>query len=271
MAKRTRLGRIEIGTSGWNYPHWRAPFYQGAAPSEFLRLYARRFDSVEVNKSFYRLLTPTETRRWARQTGPSFRFAVKGSRFLTHMLKLKANPLAIRRFFTPLNPLGPKLGPVLFQLPPRWKPNVERLRTFLDSLPSGHRYAFELRNPEWIIDPVLALFRERGIAFCIYDFDGRATPVHVTADFGYVRLHGPGARYRGAYTPEQLRGWADWIETQARVGLDVYCYFDNDEKAFAAQNASDLIGILRERGALSLAFSGPDAGICARLANDRTP
>jgi uncharacterized protein YecE (DUF72 family) len=235
-----KTGRLFVGTSGWNYPHWRTPFYEGARAQDFLSFYCQRLDSVEVNKSFYRLLSSNETRQWAAQTPDNFLFAVKGSRFITHMLKLKEPRRALRRFFTPLKYLKDRLGPILFQLPPRWKKNYERLENFIAALPPGHRYAFELREPSWIVDDVLELFRRNKIAFCIYDFDGRQTPRHVTAKFTYIRLHGPGARYQGLYTAEQLAEWSRWIQSQRDAGVDVYCYFDNDQNAFAVRNAVQL-------------------------------
>jgi uncharacterized protein YecE (DUF72 family) len=241
-------GRLFIGTSGWNYKHWRIPFYQGLPAAEFLSFYARRFKAVEVNKSFYRLLTRAETRRWARQTPDDFLFVLKGSRFITHMLKLKKPRPALRHFFAPLSPLQKKMGPVLFQLPPNWNKDIDRLKDFLTALPSGHRVAFEFRDPRWISDDVLELLRAHGAAFCLYDFDGHASARHVTADFTYVRLHGPGAKYQGLYTAAQLDDWADWIKRQTRAGTDAYCFFDNDQNAFAVRNATELclrLGVYR--------------------------
>jgi uncharacterized protein YecE (DUF72 family) len=162
------------------------------------------------------------------------------------MLKLKKPRPALRRFFSPLRPLGRKMGPVLFQLPPRWDLNLERLRDFLDALPKNLRFAFELRDPRWMVEATLALFRERGIAFCIYDFDGRQSPRHITAEFSYIRLHGPGARYQGSYQPDQLKEWATWISGQRERSIDVYCYFDNDQNAYAPQNAAALAELLKD-------------------------
>ncbi len=239
-------GKIFIGTSGWNYPHWRAPFYRGAAASKYLPLYAQRFHSVEVNKSFYRLLRPPETKQWYKQTPDGFLFSLKGSRFITHILRLSKPRRALRRFFSALKFLKEKRGPILFQLPPRWHKNTERLKAFLEALPEDQRCAFELRDPEWIADDTLNLLRDYRRAFCIYDFDGRSTPRYVTTTFAYVRLHGPGPRYRNRYSMEQLRDWAKWVRAQLRRGIDVYFYFDNDQKAYAVKNAIELMKLLRE-------------------------
>lgn len=257
---RRKIGQVFVGTSGWNYPHWRAPFYRGARAADFLRFYAARFGSVEVNKSFYRLLSAAETRRWAEQTPASFLFAVKGSRFLTHMLKLKNPRRGLQRFFRPLAPLDGKLGPVLFQLPPRWGKNAPRLEEFLDALPAGQRTAIELRNPAWIDDEVLDVLRRHNAAFCVYEFDGFRSPRAVTADFTYVRLHGPTGRYQGRYSIDEMRAWSKWVNAQRDAGVDVYFYFDNDQKAFAVENASELAALL----SLSPAPAAPAQILLAR-------
>lgn len=238
-------GKVFIGTSGWNYADWRDIFYGGAPASEFLKIYAKKYRSVEVNRTFYGLLKTKDARRWAEQTPPNFVFAIKGSRFITHILHLKSPRTPLKRLMDPLKGLKKKLGPVLFQLPPKWDKDTKRLADFLDALPAKQRYTFELRDPRWIADDVLELFRRRNIAFCIYDFDGRQSPRHVTADFAYIRLHGPAQRYRGNYTEAQLEDWAQWIKTQTAKGIDVYCYFDNtDKKAYAAKNAKELENML---------------------------
>jgi uncharacterized protein YecE (DUF72 family) len=233
-----RTAKVFIGTSGWNYKHWKPAFYPAGVPAcDYLSFYVRQFSSVEVNKSFYRLLKPAETKAWYSATPPQFLFSLKGSRFITHMLKLKAPRAALRRYFSPLRHLGVKKGPILFQLPPRWDKNVERFSDFVSYLPAGGRYAFEFRDPRWIADDVVAILRKKRLAFCIYDLNGYRSPRLVTAPFVYIRLHGPGRPYQGSYKEAELGNWLKFIRDQTRQGRDVYCYFDNDQKAYAVQNA----------------------------------
>ena len=136
-----------------------------------------------------------------------------------------------------LKALGPKAGPVLFQLPARFKADRERLASFLKMLPKRYRYAFEFRDPSWHDDRILELLARRRIAFCIFDLAGKPSPVEVTADFVYIRLHGPGGPYQGSYDGRTLSGWARRIRRWSEAGRDVYCYFDNDEKAYAPHDA----------------------------------
>jgi uncharacterized protein YecE (DUF72 family) len=232
-------GRCLIGTSGWSYRHWRGgAFYpKGLKQADELSFYAERFGSVEVNGTFYRLIAVDTFRQWCERTPADFVFACKGSRYLTHMKRLKDQGLGVRRLFERLDALETRLGPVIFQLPDRFRPDCERLAGFLAALPAAHRYAFEFRDPAWFEPAVLELLARRNVALCLYDFAGRSAPLEVTADFVYARLHGPGAAYQGSYSDAALAGWAKRIRGWARKGLDVYCYFDNDASAFAPQNA----------------------------------
>ena len=166
-----------------------------------------------------------------------FVFAAKASRYITHMKKLKDPAEGVRRLVCRLDVLGERLGPILFQLPPRWHCNCERLEAFLEALDRRHRWAFELRDRSWIDDDTLALLRRRNAAFCIYELDGYLSPRAVTADFVYIRLHGPGAPYQGYYDAAALDRWACAIADWHTAGLDVYCYLDNDEAGYAVQNA----------------------------------
>jgi uncharacterized protein YecE (DUF72 family) len=239
-------GRVLIGTSGWHYRHWQGSFYpSGIKPTEQLRFYAEHFDTVEVNGTFYRLIAKEVLQRWRESTPEGFVFACKASRFLTHSKRLKDTDLGLRRFFEPLEALGDKLGPILFQLPGNFRPDLERLASFLDALPGGGRYAFEFRNPAWFERDVFDLLAARGVALCLYDFEGRQAPSEITANFVYVRLHGPTGRYQGSYDDATLATWAERISRWRARGLDVYCYFDNDEKAYAPGDASRLQRILR--------------------------
>jgi uncharacterized protein YecE (DUF72 family) len=203
-----------------------------------LAFYAERFDTVELNNSFYRLPTEAAFASWRDGTPPGFRFAVKGSRFLTHMKKLKDPEEGIARFMERAVVLGDKLGPVLFQLPPFWEVNTERLEGFLRALPRGVRYAFELRNASWHIPRVLRILERHNAAFCIWELAGASSPVEVTADWAYIRLHGPGGPYQGSYEHEILAGWAKRIARWRSELRAIYLYFDNDQGAFAAHNAA---------------------------------
>jgi uncharacterized protein YecE (DUF72 family) len=212
--------------------------------AEQLRFYAERFDTVEVNGTFYRLIEVETFRRWCEATPPGFVFACKGSRYLTHMKRLKDPEQGVARFFERVEALADKLGPVVFQLPGRFKPDRERLTRFLQALPAGHRYAFEFRDPAWFQPEIFQALAQHNAALCLYEFAGRQAPLEVTADFVYIRLHGPEGPYQGSYSDAALRTWAQRIRAWAEQGLDVYCYFDNDDRAFAPKNALRLKELL---------------------------
>ncbi len=234
-------GAIRIGTSGWSYPHWRGPFYPGELPEgNWLDFYAARFNATEVNSTFYQLPAPETLVNWRDTVPAGFQFAVKGSRYITHMKKLKDARDTVPRFLERIDALGDKLGPVLFQLPPKWRFNPDRLAAFLQALPGGYRYTLELRDPSWLDDRAYALLGAHGAALCIYHLEGRLSPLEVTGDFVYVRLHGPDGAYQGSYSEEELAGWAETMERWSAEGRDVYCFFDNDEAGYAAANAARL-------------------------------
>ena len=239
---------VRIGTSGWHYKHWLGPFYPADLKvKDMLSWYVERFDTVELNNSFYHLPTPQTFTAWRGATPSAFRFAVKGSRYITHRKKLKDPAQAIERFMDPVESLGDKLGPVLFQLPPRWSCNVDRLNAFLDALPPSHRYTFEFRDPSWHDAAVYRTLRRHNAAFCFYELDGFEAPYELTADFVYVRLHGPGRKYQGDYSAKQLRDWAQRIADWRKDMAAVYVYFDNDESGFAAKNAAELKRLVMEQ------------------------
>ncbi len=233
-----RKAAVHLGTSGWHYGHWNGPFYPEDLPSEeFLPFYQERFHTVEINNSFYQLPQEETLIKWREAVPEGFIFAVKGSRYITHMKKLKDPARSLQPLLDRIKVLGEKLGPILFQLPPRWSFNAERLEAFLGALPSRHRYAMEFRDVSWINDGAVEALRRHGVAFCIYDFDGYQSPKEVTADFIYIRLHGPDGPYQGQYPTQTLAGWAGAISAWQRQGKDVFCYFDNDEAGFAPQDA----------------------------------
>jgi uncharacterized protein YecE (DUF72 family) len=236
---------IRIGTSGWHYKHWVGRFYPERWPdSKMLAYYQERFDTVEINNSFYRLPVESALESWRDSTPPDFLFAVKGSRFLTHMKKLKDAEAGMEKFFSRIDLLKNKLGPVLFQLPPNFGVNLGRLATFIDALPKWHRYAFEFRDESWNTPEVYDLLRSKNAAWCAFHLAGYESPIEVTTDFAYVRLHGPGGKYQGSYTDEALKKWAKRISKWKEELNAVYVYFDNDDSGYAAFNAQRLRALL---------------------------
>lgn len=233
---------IHIGTSGWHYQHWRGIIYPSEHPAkDWLDFYNHQFRTVEINNSFYQLPSENTLRAWYAGVPGGFTFAVKASRFITHMKKLTDPRGSSTLFFERVALLGEKLGPILFQLPPRWRPNPDRLDAFLAEMPAGYRFAFEFRDPSWLIEPVFAVLEKWNAALCIYNFNRLTSPVRLTASFVYLRLHGPGGPYQGKYTPEEIAAWAGEIAGWVGQGKEIYCYFDNDTAGFAPQNARELL------------------------------
>ena len=239
--KRPGLAKVRIGTSGWHYKHWKGSFYPAELPaSQMLSYYQQHFDSVEINNSFYRLPKPGMFAAWREATPAGFLFAVKASRFLTHNKKLKDPENALDNLLPRAAELGDKLGPILFQLPPKWRCNAERLEAMLAILPRELKCAFEFREPSWLCDDVLHILRRYNAAFCIFELAGYHAPLELTADWTYVRLHGPGGKYQGSYPDHKLEEWAGRIEEWSRALRHVFVYFDNDQAGYAAHNALTL-------------------------------
>jgi uncharacterized protein YecE (DUF72 family) len=232
------LAEIRIGASGWHYKHWVGRVYPARWPaSKMLAWYQEHFDTVEINNSFYRLPTESALEQWRSSTPANFCFSVKGSRYLTHMKKLKDPDAGLEKFFSRVDLLKNKLGPILFQLPPNFDVNMQRLEEFLDALPRHHRYSFEFRNETWNNAEVFRLLRKRNVAYCAFHLAGYQSPVEITADITYVRLHGPGGKYQGSYDDKALGSWARRIKEWRRELKAIYVYFDNDDSGYAAQNA----------------------------------
>jgi uncharacterized protein YecE (DUF72 family) len=244
-----KKGKIHIGTSGWHYKHWKGTYYPAdiKEPEQFA-YYIRHFNTVEINNSFYMLPSVKTFRAWKDAAPKGFLFAVKASRFITHMKKLKTDAASIRSFFTRAGKLEEKLGPVLFQLPPKWKINKERLAEFLSRLPKGNLYTFEFRDHSWYHKDIYELLKKYNCAFCIYELEYHLSPVEVTADFVYIRLHGPGNKYQGSYTDATLKKWAKQCTQWQKNKKDVYVYFDNDQAGFAAFNAERLAALIGKTG-----------------------
>lgn len=241
-----KKGNIYIGTSGWHYKHWKNTYYPAGLKNEdLLNYYSKHFYSAEINNSFYRLPTTGMFENWYKQVPEDFVFAVKASRFITHLKKLHVERTDIDQFIERASCLREKLGPILFQLPPKWRVNVERLDYFLNLLPADHRFAFEFRDHTWNIAEVYQLLEQHNCAYCIYDLAGYQSPQLLTADFVYIRLHGPGNKYEGSYTRENLKDWADYCTHYQKEGKDIYLYFDNDQQAFAPANAQTIRNFLK--------------------------
>jgi uncharacterized protein YecE (DUF72 family) len=237
-------GKIFIGTSGWNYAHWsKDQFYPRTCPQrEWLAYYARHFRTVEINNSFYRLPAPETFTAWSRQVPPDFIFAVKGSRFITHMKKLKEPKQSVKLFLSHSSRLRKKLGPILFQLPPQMKINAPRLKEFIGALSRRKRLriSLEFRHESWFIDEIYDIIEKAGWAICVADGIGAAQEIPVLGPFCYFRRHGTTARYASCYSDDQLRRDAERMMDLAEHGRDVYVYFNNDAQAFAIKNAFTL-------------------------------
>jgi uncharacterized protein YecE (DUF72 family) len=240
-----RVRMIYVGTSGWQYDWWKETFYGGAPKRAWLEIYASRFPVVEVNNSFYQLPKEATFEKWKAETPAGFQFAVKASRYITHIRRLRDCGEPVKLFWSRATRLGDKLGPVLFQFPPNFGAEVDRLREFLTLLPDGMRAAFEFRDDSWRSDTVLSLLDDAGAAWVLADRPGWRVPLLVTGRWSYVRFHQGRAVHPG-YTQRKLREWAERI-----AGLDakdVFAFFNNDHLSAAPQDAKALIELLRDTG-----------------------
>lgn len=242
------MARVRIGTSGWHYDSWRGPFYPPGLPLKAqLQYYASQFDSAELNGVFYRTPSHEAVQGWASGTGRDFVFTWKASKFITHWKRLSensANSLALMEERLAL--LGDKVGPVLFQLPPQFEANLDRLRAFIPMLSPHRRYAFEFRHASWYAPPIVQLLRKHRLALCLSDHHDAPAPWLRTAEFVYIRGHGPSGRYHGHYSSAMLTEWARRIRAWKRQGCDVFVYFDNDQKSAAPFDALRLRRLLDE-------------------------
>ena len=246
------MATLRIGASGWSYRHWKDRFYPPGTPQKaWLEFYASRFDTVEINASFYYLPVADTFASWQQRTPPSFRFAVKAPRQITHWRRLLNSEQAVEVFLERAHRLEDKLGPILFQLPPRWPADPPRLKSFLALLPRKLRCAFEFRDPSWFSDEVLDLLRESGIALCRSSSNGFPDLDTVTAPFVYLRMHG--GRHSPEYSRAELVSWAQQVANWLVDSLDVYVYFNNDANAYALQNAQTLASLLDLQPAASRA------------------
>jgi len=236
---------IYVGTSGWQYDSWKPRFYEGAPKTAWLERFATRFPVVEVNNSFYQLPKEETFDRWRSQTPKGFLFAVKASRFITHIRRLRNCEDPVKLLWSRATRLAEKLGPILFQLPPNFPADAERLREFLKLLPAEMRAAFEFRDDSWRTDDVLDALNRAGAAWVLADRPGWRVPLFVTGGWSYIRFH-QGRRAHPGYSRPKLRTWAARIaELDAE---DVFVFFNNDETAAAPRDAITLTELLRDRG-----------------------
>lgn len=244
-----RLGntRVHVGTSGWHYKQWIGDFYpERFPPAKMLAWYAREFHTVEINNSFYRLPEAKAFEAWKKTVPAGFLFAVKASRFLTHIKRLRDPEDPIKLFFSRAQHLGSHLGPILFQLPPKWHADIDRLRIFLALLPARHKYVLEFRDESWYTQEVLELLRQYNVALCLHDWRSSPWSRELTADFTYIRFHGANGKYAGNYPDRQLREWAARIQSWTPQLSEVFAYFNNDVGGHAVRNARTLRAMLED-------------------------
>ena len=237
------MSRVHVGTSGYVYRDWRGRFYpRDLPPRGWLPYYAERFDTLELNSPFYRLPRAATFRAWAAAVPPGFVFAVKASRFLTHIKRLREPGPPLTRLLGRAKGLADRQGPILFQLPARFHLDLERLDRFLAALARRKvRHAvLEVRHSSWLVAPVFERLERANVALCLHDWKEQPVTGPLTADFVYVRRHGTRRRYGGAYTEAMLRRDAASIRGWRRQGRDVYVYFNNDGRAAAVRNAARL-------------------------------
>jgi uncharacterized protein YecE (DUF72 family) len=240
------MATARIGTSGWNYPHWRGRFYpEGLPAGRWLAHYAAHFDTVELNRSFYRLPTPHNFASWGADVPEGFTLAVKATRFTTHIKRLKDAAQTVANLLVAAKELGEKLGPVLFQLPPTMAYDASRLAGLLDYLTAqdlvpGLRAVLEVRHPSWLCPELFRQLERAGVALCLADYGALRVEGPLTAPFVYARRHGPSGRYAGNYPEEMLAADAARLKGWLAEGRDVYVYFNNDEAAYAVFNAKRL-------------------------------
>ncbi len=234
------------GTSGWHYDHWRDRFYpEKLVKAKWLEFYAAHFNTVELNNSFYRLPSEAAFANWYNSSPPNFIFAVKVSRFITHIKRLRDSEEPVDTFITRAKGLGEKLGPLLYQLPPNLHRDDDRLESFLSILPSGMKHVVEFRHQSWLEDSVFEVLHKYNVGLCIFDMPDISCPLVATADFAYIRFHGSTGLYSSCYSNEELADWAKRLTNLAANVKALYIYFNNDAEAFAVRNAVTLRGYLQ--------------------------
>jgi uncharacterized protein YecE (DUF72 family) len=231
---------LYVGTSGWSYPIWKPEFYpKEVASKNFLKYYATRLNTVEVNYTFRRSLTEKAATGWVADVGANFRFVLKANQYITHILRLKNPEETLKRFLPTLQPLGAQLGPVLFQLPPNLKSDAGLLRDFLVLLPRNFKAAFEFRHASWFAEEIYGTLRERNAALCISETEKLTTPEVFTADFSYFRLR------ESSYTADDLKALAKRVESCLAAALETYAFFKHEEDPRSPLDAVTLLESVR--------------------------
>ena len=231
--------KYHIGTSGWHYDDWRGRFYPEKLPkTKWLEFYAGHFATVELNNTFYRLPSEAAFTNWHNSSPPDFTFAVKISRYITHIKRMKDCDEAVSNFMSRAGILKEKLGPLLYQLPPSMHRNDEVLTAFLQNLPKGYRHVIEFRHQSWLVEEVFDILHRHQVGLCVFDMHDLSCPLLATADFAYIRFHGRDSLYSSCYTDRELADWAMKIGELAKNLDSVYIYFNNDVEGFAVRNAA---------------------------------
>lgn len=235
---------IRIGTSGYQYDHWTKVFYPEKLPKkEWFNYYAKHLDSVEMNSTFYRLPKTKTFEGWRERAPQGFRYILKYSRYGTHIKRLKDPADHVGTFLERAEHLKSSLGPILVQIPPNWKARPDRLDAFLEAAPDRRRWAIEIRDPSWFTDEVFHILEKHNAALCLHDMLPDHPDLH-TADWVYLRYHGPNGDYTGQYSSKAIEGIARKIDNCHDSGLDVFCFFNNDQHGYAVENALDLKQLL---------------------------
>ncbi len=239
------MSSVHIGTSGYSYSHWKGIFYpENLSERQFFDHYARHFETVEINYSFYHIPTRKQIQTWYDQAPPGFLFSLKAPRRITHQMRLVKASGITRAFTWHAKMLRDKLGVILFQLPPSFSVDREMLINFISALPGGVRYAFEFRHSSWLDETIFVLLEEHQMGFCISDSPLFECPNRATAPFVYFRFHGHTRWVDYCYSEEELRQFADKIREHLDAGREVFAYFNNDANAYAVQNAQQLQELL---------------------------
>ncbi len=240
-----RSPKIYIGTSGWSYDGWSGIFYpESLARTGWLSFYSEHFSTVEINSSFYHLPKPQTFNSWAKKTPDNFLFAVKASRYITHIKRLKDCGEPFKNLLKSAKELKGKLGPFLFQLPPNMKKNTSRFKDFLEILPDDYKYAFEFRNESWFCDEVYNMLDSKGCAIVISNSPGFPYHEKVAGSFCYIRMHGGKELYSSNYTGIELKKVAKIVKQYQKNGISSYTYFNNDIHGYAVENAKTLINLI---------------------------
>ena len=242
------MAKLFIGCSGFSYRHWRGNFYpDGISQKQWFNHYRTVFDTIEMNVTFYRIPKPETFKKWYQESAADFSFAVKGSRYITHIKRLLDIESALERFFEPARELQEKWQVVLWQFPPQFRCDLPRLEHFLDLVAPYHRrHTLEFRNESWLCPEVAQLCRSRNASLCMADSPPFLDEPPITADFVYMRRHGMQGSYNGSYSKEQLEKDAERIRSYLANKLDVFIYFNNDAWGAAPQNAVELAAMLRD-------------------------